>query len=281
MRSRPERDSLATRARRAGFTLIELLVVIGIIVLLASLVLAVSGSVIRASEERATRNTLTVLDAATEELERTLDRRIAYRSGQVAGGVPADPAGNNSNGLLYNFDTAPAAPPAGSGTTTWNALAQPYSSVAPGLPAYSTAPFRRTAHLVWELTQNAATAPIMQQIPESYLRGIRPVSSGNAQTTAVRHCVDSWDTPIVAVFPGRDARLVADPSGAADAPANIDADGTVRCDSEWGPHTTGGMRLSCRNKRILWVSAGNDARFINQSGAQYVPSSDNLYSYEP
>ena len=66
----------APRARAAGFSLIELLVVIGIIVLLASLVLAVSGSVIRANEERATRNTLTVLDTATEEYERTLDRRI-------------------------------------------------------------------------------------------------------------------------------------------------------------------------------------------------------------
>ena len=59
-------------ARRGGFTLIELLVVIGIIVLLASLVLAVSGSVIRASEERATRNTLEILNTATEEFERTL-----------------------------------------------------------------------------------------------------------------------------------------------------------------------------------------------------------------
>lgn len=271
----------APRARAAGFSLIELLVVIGIIVLLASLVLAVSGSVIRANEERATRNTLTVLDTATEEYERTLDRRISYRTGQVTGGVAQDPAGNNANGLVYNFDTAPAAPPAGSGTTNWNALAQPYSTVTAGLPAYSTAPFRRTAHLIWELTQNAATSPIMQQIPESYLRGIRPAGAGSAQTTAVRHCVDSWDTPIIAVFPGRDARLVADPLGAADAPANIDADGTIKCDSEWAPHTAGGMRLSCKNRRILWASAGNNARFIDQNGAQFVPSPDNLYSYEP
>ena len=41
------------------------------------------------------------------------------------------------------------------------------------------------------------------------------------------------------------------------------------------------MRLSCKNRRILWASAGNNARFIDQNGAQFVPSPDNLYSYEP
>ncbi|MFM7135392.1 MAG: type II secretion system protein, partial [Planctomycetota bacterium] len=79
-----------TIVRRRAFTLLELLVVIGIVVLLAGLVLAVSSSVIRASEERATRNTLTVLDTALEEYERTLDRRITYRSGAYTG-YTADP----------------------------------------------------------------------------------------------------------------------------------------------------------------------------------------------
>lgn len=269
--------------RPMGFTLIELLIVIGIIVLLASLVLAVSGGVIRASEERATRNTLTVLDAATAEYERALDRRFSYRSGVVPGGIAADPAPNNANGLIYDLQSVPPAPPAGSGTTSWNALAQPYSTVSAGLPAYSTMPFRRTAHLIWALTQNPASAAVMQQLPESAFRGIKPVNSSSVQTTAVRHCVDSWDTPIVAVLPGRDARLVADPSGPADNPAAIDEDGTVKSDSEWGSPAgnSGGMRLSCRGKKILWMSAGNDARFVDLVGGQYVPGSDNLYSYDP
>ena len=52
------------KERKKGFTLLELLIVIGIIVIIASLVLAVSSSVVRASEERATKNTLEVLAAS-------------------------------------------------------------------------------------------------------------------------------------------------------------------------------------------------------------------------
>ncbi|MFM7261918.1 MAG: type II secretion system protein, partial [bacterium] len=139
------------RASRAGFTLLEMLVVIGIIVLLASLVLAVSGSVIRASEERSTRNTLDLLNSATEEYERTLDRRVTYLSG-ANGGSPADLAASQS--IRYDVVSIPATPPVGSGVATWAALAAPYPSITgPGLPAYSVRPFQRTVHLIWALTQ--------------------------------------------------------------------------------------------------------------------------------
>lgn len=280
----------APRARAAGFSLIELLVVIGIIVLLASLVLAVSGSVIRANEERATRNTLTVLDTATEEYERTLDRRISYRTGAVAaGGVGLDPIDLSGSPLVWDIwsnqpptsNNLKEKPPQASGVANWGNLPSPYGTISNGgLPSYSSVPFRRTAQLIWELTQAPSSAAVLQQLPESVFRNLKPQSASVA-IAGVRHCVDSWDTPIIAVFPGRDARLVADPLGAADAPANIDADGTIKCDSEWAPHTAGGMRLSCKNRRILWASAGNNARFIDQNGAQFVPSPDNLYSYEP
>jgi len=44
----------------------------------------------------------------------------------------------------------------------------------------------------------------------------------------VRHCIYSWDTPIIAVFPGRDATSA---EVAANNLSIVDKDGTVRCDS--------------------------------------------------
>jgi prepilin-type N-terminal cleavage/methylation domain-containing protein len=278
-------DTINTRpsTRRAGFSLLELLVVIGIIVLLASLVLAVSGSVIRASEERATRNTLEILNAATEEFERVLDRRISYQSGAVTSGIAADeaPSATAVYDVLSSYAGATSIPPgsAGNGVTGWTQLQQPYSTVpAGGLPAYSSVPFRRTATLLWLLTQSQATAPIVQKLPESVFRSIR-IGTGS-QNSLLRHCVDSWDTPIIAIFPGREATQ-AELSAAN--PNVVDIDGTVRCDSEAAPATQGGMaKLRCRDRRILWVSAGNDTRFSDvPAGGVSRPSSDNIYSYDP
>lgn len=267
--------------RKGGFTLIELLVVIGIIVLLVSLVLAVSGSVIRASEERATRNTLEILNAATEEYERVLDRRVSYQSGAVPGGIAADVLPSATVNVTYDvLSNAASIPPgsAGAGVTGWTQLQQPYSSIPPnGLPAYSNLAFRRTASLLWSMSQSQSVAPILQKLPESVLRSIRIGTS--IQTSLLRHCVDSWDTPIIAVFPGRDATQA---ELDANLPNIVDPDGTVRCDSEWQSAAAGGLRVSCKNRRILWVSAGNDARFSDApvSGVS-APSADNLYSYEP
>ena len=269
-------------ARRGGFTLIELLVVIGIIVLLVSLVLAVSGSVIRASEERATRNTLEVLNAATEEFERVLDRRISYQSGVVASGIAADPAPGATAvyDILSSYAVATSIPPGspGNGVTGWTQLAQPYSTLPPnGLPGYSLQPFRRAATLLWVMSQSQSVGPILQKLPESVFRSIN-IGTGQ-QTSLLRHCVDSWGTPIMAVFPGREATQ-------AELDANntnvIDRDGTVKSDSEWQSAANGGLRVSCKDRRILWVSAGNDTRFsdLPVSGVSN-PSADNLYSYEP
>lgn len=260
--------------RPRGFTLLEMLVVIGIIALLASLVLAVSGSVIRASEERSTRNSLELLNAATEEYERTMDRRLTYQSAANLG-FPADTAASAT--VRYDVVSAPATPPVGSGVAAWTTLAQPYPSLsAAGLPHYSVRPFQRTAHLIWALTQSPSSAAIMQKIPDSVFRGIRPSGTGIVPT-AVRHVVDAWDTPIVAIFPGREANS----NGIVDPATNIDADGTIKCDSEWATAPNGGMQLSCKNRKILWVSAGNDSRFITLTGSTYTASTDNLYSYEP
>lgn len=271
------------KERKKGFTLLELLIVIGIIVIIASLVLAVSSSVVRASEERATKNTLEVLNMAAEEYQRTVDRRISYRSAAVASGIAQDPtvlAGSTPPvPLRYDVATVPV-PPAGTGVTAWTSLATPYSSAAGGLPAYSPLPFQRTAALIGFMSESPTCAVLMQKLPDAIFRGIKP-NANSASFTAVRHCVDAWDTPIIAVFPGRDARRVADATGAADNPNFIDKDGTVKCDSEWGLPTAGGMQVSCKDRRILFMSAGNDSRFTAVTGAVYSLSNDNLYSYEP
>ncbi|MFM1804701.1 MAG: hypothetical protein RL136_1580 [Planctomycetota bacterium] len=267
-------------ARRRGFTLIELLAVIAIIVILASLVLAVSSSVARASEERSTKATLEVLNLATEEFERTVDRKVSYRTGTVTGGVTSDLAPSAANPVRYDVDTNPAVP-TGFGVTSWNNLAQPYSSIAAGLPGYSFLPFRRTASFLATMTETPSCATIMQKIPDSWFRGIKPNANVNS-FTAMRHCVDAWDTPIIAVFPGREATSA---ELAANNPNIIDADGTIKCDSEWGSVTgttsQGAMRVSCKDRRILWMSAGNDSRFTQGAGTNASLSTDNLTSYEP
>jgi prepilin-type N-terminal cleavage/methylation domain-containing protein len=210
---------MRTTTRARGFTLLEMLVVIGIIALLASLVLAVSGSVIRASEERSTRNSLELLNAATEEYERTMDRRLTYQSAANLG-FPADPAATQT--VRFDVNTLPGTI---AGYPAWTTLARPYSSLsAPGLPHYSTRPFLRTAQLISLLTQSPSSAAIMQKIPDSVFRGVQPLNG--AIPTAVRHVVDAWDTPIIAIFPGREANS----NGIVDPATNVDADGTIKCD---------------------------------------------------
>lgn len=277
-------SSLRTRARRA-FTLLELLIVIGIIVILASLVLAVSSTVIRASEDRATRNTIEVLNAAVEEYERTAERRITYKSG-LGGGFAADPAA--VAGYRYDVDGAlapsAAAPFPGSGpaaadlVTTWTVLASPYGSLpGGGLPSYSTSPFRRTAYLIALLSASPSSGAVISKLPESVFRYVN-ASTGNGKRM-VRHAVDSWDTPIIAIFPGREA-VGADVATPA-LTALVDKDGTIRSDSERAAPALGGLQVSCKDRRVLFASAGNDSRFTNFTGGVYTPSTDNLYSYEP
>ncbi|MEY3026085.1 MAG: hypothetical protein RLZZ238_982, partial [Planctomycetota bacterium] len=161
-------------ARRRGFTLIELLAVIAIIVILASLVLAVSSSVARASEERSTKATLEVLNLATEEFERTVDRKVSYRTGAAQNGVTVgDDAAGPGKPIKYDVVSNPPVP-TGFGVASWANLAQPYSSIAAGLPAYSFLPFRRTASFLATMTETPSCATIMQKIPDSWFRGIKP-----------------------------------------------------------------------------------------------------------
>ena len=61
-----------------GFTLIELLVVIGIIAILASLVLAVSGGILATSERKQVEDTFTLLDKAIREMELSRGQELVF-----------------------------------------------------------------------------------------------------------------------------------------------------------------------------------------------------------
>ena len=62
-----------------GFTLIELLVVIGIIAILASMVLAVSGGVLASSERKQVEDTFTLLNKAIQEMELTRGQELVFK----------------------------------------------------------------------------------------------------------------------------------------------------------------------------------------------------------
>ena len=95
----------STNCTRRAFTLLEILVVIGIIVIVASLVLAVSSSVARAGEIRKTEAALATLNSAVEEYERAIDRRITQYATPTGAGV-------SGAGEFWDIQQAPATPPA-------------------------------------------------------------------------------------------------------------------------------------------------------------------------
>jgi len=71
-----------------GFTLIELLVVIGIIAILASMVLAVSGGVLAGSERKQVEDTFTLLNQAIRELELTRGQDLVFSRLSSSATVP-------------------------------------------------------------------------------------------------------------------------------------------------------------------------------------------------
>ena len=234
----------SARRDRSGFSLLELMIVVAIIIILVSLTLAVITPVLLKNEERVTRNVLSQLDAAVQEWETSVQRRVT---------TPNTAAEGTAAGTVWDVAYDPALPSA---------------PAAPFTGTYALQ-YRRTVRLLDLMSQEPKAREILSKIPGANFTNIkRATAAANGdQFMDAKGVVDAWGTPIVAVFPGRDWK----PSD----PANIikDFDGTIRSTTENGttPATTGwGV---CQNRVVLFVSAGPDQLFLNANAA------DNLYSY--
>lgn len=259
-------------ASARAFSLLEIVVVLGIILLLAALVLAVSGAVLAASERRETENVIRLLEQATNEWEQALGRPINYGP-KVEPGLTGAPARD-----VYeeNF------------TGSWMACV-----------------------LMQRFGENERTRDIVSKIPETYSRRWRtgdpglPTNWGNISAVAtnpnrmpsgngnVPLVLDAWGFRIGVCFPGRPYRDVAGITTTntslffsqgcylrgVNAPASgaPDADGTEQTPDE---------RIfgSCRDRRIRFISPGPDGSFGDIYGAEgsaaKKQSLDNIVSYE-
>lgn len=270
------------RSRRRAFSLLEIVVVLGVILLLAALVLAVSGSVLAASDRRETENVIRLLEQATTEWEQALGRPINYGPKAEPGltGVPARDVYEERTIIPTNPN---------------DPLSLPWMSCV----------------LMQRFGENERTRDIVSKIPETYSRRWRtgdpalPGVWGNISAVAtnpnrmpngngnVPLVLDAWGFRIGVCFPGRAWRngtgLSTTTSSqffsaglylrGVNAPASgaPDADGTEQTPDE---------RIfgSCRDRRIRFVSAGPDGAFGDIYGAEgsaaKKQTQDNIVSYE-
>jgi type II secretory pathway pseudopilin PulG len=221
------------------------MIVVAIIVILVSLVLAVMVPVLGKSEERVTRNLLAQLDTAMQEWERQVDRRVTFQNATSETGA-WDVAFNPDLSVFGNGE---------------GLLAAPFNNSLPD---------QRTVFLLETIGQQATVRDILAKLPVDNFRNVRLASAGTSNVKAV---FDAWGTPIRAVFPGRD--WVSPPDT-----GNADLDGSIRTVSEDGSTpTTSGFGI-CRNRRVLFVSAGPDLSFTDVASTPDIDErADNLYSY--
>ncbi len=280
-RGRRRRQSGSVMVR--AFSLLEIVVVLGVILLLAALVLAVSGSVLAASERRETENVMRLLEQATLEWEQALGRPINYGPKAEPGLIGQVPARD-----VYeeNFGGS------------WMSCV-----------------------LMQRFGENERTRDIVSKIPETYSRKWRtgdpalpttwastaiatdpnqmPNPIQSTTSSGVPLVLDAWGFRIGVCFPGRPWRngtglsttnaaqffapglyLRGPNSPVGGAP---DPDGTEQTPDER-------VFGSCRDRRIRFVSAGPDGEFgrlFSQTG-QPLPETDlerkktrdNIVSYE-
>jgi type II secretory pathway pseudopilin PulG len=261
-----------SRVRRA-FSLLEIVVVLGVILLLAALVLAVSGSVLAASERRETENVIRLLEQATTEWEQALGRPINY-------GPKAEP-----------------------GLTTGTPARDVYEESFPGS--------WMSCVLMQRFGENERTRDIVSKIPETYSRRWRtgdPALPGAWASTAIATnpnrmpnptgtvrvplVLDAWGFRIGVCFPGRPWRNGTGlsttnpndfPSGLYLRGVNSPASGAPDAD---GTEQTPDERIfgSCRDRRIRFISAGPDGSFGEvfqpEGSALKKQTQDNIVSYE-
>jgi type II secretory pathway pseudopilin PulG len=282
LRGRRRRQSGSVMVR--AFSLLEIVVVLGVILLLAALVLAVSGSVLAASDRRETENVMRLLEQATLEWEQALGRPINYGPKAEPGltGVPA-------RDVYEERINVPMIPN--------DALSLPWMSCV----------------LMQRFGENERTRDIVSKIPETYSRKWRngdpalPNVWGNLTPAGIATnpnrmpngigivplVLDAWGFRIGVCFPGRPWRNGTGLSTTNEAQfysgglylrgVNAPASGAPDPD---GTEQTPDERVfgSCRDRRIRFVSAGPDGAFGDvyqaEGSTMKKQSLDNIVNYE-
>lgn len=182
--------------RRSGFTLIELVVVLAVILVLVSLVLAVSSILIKRSEVQQTESALAILSAAVDEFEQARARPLTYGTrNQPAGArydIPELTNVNYAHVILFVLDRLATHGPSRD----------------------------MIAKIDGNLFRTAST-----QIPNP--SGGYPPTEFWWGPLPRMELVDPWDTRIAVIFPGR-------PWVPGDDPNLKDLDGTIRTADEQG-----------------------------------------------
>ncbi len=257
-----------TRILGRGFTMVELLVVIGIIALLAGLVVAVGGGVLRRGERTTTETALTSLDQAIEELEQQRGQALVFNRRTSM----TDPAGQD--GLpFHDVDELPP-----------GFVNEAY--IMPRLMAL--------------LASNPACWSLLSGVPNDLLRAEeRRWPDGSVTRWNLR---DAWGEQIAVVPCGRPAtyseiqlareKLRTTGSTKTADPLNIGIDFedyTVRTTDEWSLNT------GCVGRRWLFLSRGPDrqlgmppwgpgglaTRVFDANGDGQPDWDDNVLSYQP
>ncbi len=150
---------------------------------------------------------------------------------------------------------------------SWGTENQPFNGVVYDINEPDSADVQLT-QLLGRISSNQSARDILAQIDGDFLQ------QEKENDVTFLKVVDSWDSPVCLIHPGR----VVDPVNFGDNPDEADLDGTVRTDHE----NEFGIAL---NRALLYVSAGPDAKFGDLSADPdldaFKQTLDNVYSYKP
>lgn len=224
-----------------GFTLLELLVTIGIIALLAAILLAVTTSVVGNAQRRQVTTAFQALEQAVTEFERSRDQKITFgRLGDPPGAYDVVELNLNYPYLMVCLLNGMDIDGAGN-NAAFRPLLASYQPSLEILKRIDPSMLRK------DPTTQSGGQPPLAVVPDP--------STVNPNNAARLEFVDPWGTRVGVAFPGRPK--VAGELG--------DPDGTVRTADE-------NLLGVCRDRRIVFVSAGPDGNFGTRE--------DNIYSYD-
>lgn len=241
---------------RRAFTVLELVVVIGVILILMTLALTVTGSVLAGNDRRSMQSTFLLLDQAIASWQAQTGRELSFGRRAIPNGTTGTP----------DFTVSAAGPSAGFDIYEEN-FNSPYAICV----------------ILDRLASNPEAAEIIAKIPSTALRLVPKNTMGTAvealpagwtgsdaqgdpnqmpsDVGLIREVCDPWGKRIGVVFPGRLAR--ANELSASGNSVDRE-DGSVRTLDE----SVFGV---CRGRKICFVSAGPDGDF---------GTGDEIYSYE-